>query len=461
MGTAAWSQTNEAPSKATEVPQLRAGAAIADITPPLGEMIVGGFVPFPADRVHDPLHARCLVLDDGTTRIGIVICDSLGIGRQEYDHACQLIAKETEIPVDHLLMAATHTHSATRSSTDKYRPILVRGIADAVREAVHHLEPARIGWGGIEEPSEVFNRRWFVNDPELRRNPFGSIDQVRMNPPRGVSSLMEPAGPIDPEISVVAVQSLTGDPIAVLANYSLHYVGGVGHGDISADYFGMFAARIAERLDRNPDSRPMVGILSNGTSGDVNNINFRMSDSRRWEPYEKMQHVSDLVAQRVQQVYDGLTYQDWVPLRSVRRDLTLAMRKPDPSLVAYIAQVEAKPEGDPAYHPQEKIYASRIRDLIAGPEQIEIPLQVLGIGDLAIAGIPFEVFAEIGLELKSKSPLADTFVIELANDSRGYLPTPRHHTLGGYETWMGTNRVQLNASELITEQLLKMLDEIK
>jgi hypothetical protein len=330
-----------------------------------------------------------------------------------------------------------------------------------VKEAVQHLQPATIGWGGIEEPSEVFNRRWFVDDPELCRNPFGGIDQVRMNPPQGVAALVKSVGPIDPEISVLAVKTLSGDPIAVLANYSLHYVGGVGNGDISADYFGVFAERIAEKLDRNPNDRPMVGILSNGTSGDVNNINFRLKDGRRWEPYEKIQHVADLVAQRVQQVCEGLTYRDWVPLRSVRRDLTLAVRKPDPSLVEYITQVEAKPEGDPAYHAQEKIYAGRVRELIAGPDKIEIPLQCLGIGDLAILAIPFEVFAEIGLELKSKSPFDDTFVIELANDSRGYLPTPSQHTLGGYETWLGTNRVQLDASELITAQLLQMLAEIK
>ncbi|MGB1817958.1 MAG: hypothetical protein ACPHJ3_21495, partial [Rubripirellula sp.] len=66
---------------------FRAGAAMVDITPPLGELVVGGFVPFPANAIHDPLHARCLVLDDGKTRIAIVICDNLGITRSVYDEA--------------------------------------------------------------------------------------------------------------------------------------------------------------------------------------------------------------------------------------------------------------------------------------------------------------------------------------------------------------------------------------
>lgn len=450
---------------------FRAGAAVADITPPLGEMIVGGFEPFPADEVHDPLHARCLVMDDGTTRVAIVICDSLGIRREEYEQACELITEETEISVENILMAATHTHSATRAQTDKYRPILIRGIADAVHAAVSNLRPATIGWGGVEEPTEVFNRRWYVDDPELRHNPFGGIDKVRMNPPRGNRALIEPAGPIDPEISVLSLRGIDGSPIAVLANYSLHYVGGVGRGDVSADYFGLFSNRIAELLGNDSggsdpggsdsDGKAMVGMLSNGTSGDINNINFRINDGRRWEEYEKMRYVADLVAERVQQVCEQATYLDWVSLRSVRRELPLTMRKPDVALESYIAGVEAKQEGEPVHHRYERIYAERVRDLQAGPDEIEVPLQCLGIGDLAILAIPFEVFVEIGLELKAKSPFADTFVIELANDSRGYLPTPRQHELGGYETWMGTNRVQLDASDRISETLLEMLEEIK
>jgi hypothetical protein len=80
---------------------------------------------------------------------------------------------------------------------------------------------------------------------------------------------------------------------------------------------------------------------------------------------------------------------------------------------------------------------------------------------LAIAAIPFEVFAETGLELKDKSPFGDTFTIELANGSFGYLPTPRQHRFGGYETWLGTNFVQLDASELIVAELLRLFASMK
>jgi hypothetical protein len=85
----------------------------------------------------------------------------------------------------------------------------------------------------------------------------------------------------------------------------------------------------------------------------------------------------------------------------------------------------------------------------------------LAAGDMAICAIPFEVFVEIGLELKDKSPFAHTFTISHANGSNGYLPTAKQHELGGYETWLGTNRVELHAADRIIASLLGMLDQMQ
>ena len=92
---------------------------------------------------------------------------------------------------------------------------------------------------------------------------------------------------------------------------------------------------------------------------------------------------------------------------------------------------------------------------------MSVPLQVVRIGDLAICGLPFEAFVEIGLDLKQRSPFAHTIVIGLANGSYGYLPTPEQHKLGGYETWLGTCNVQEDASVILVDNLLKMLAELK
>ena len=447
---------------------FRAGAATSNITPPLGELIVGSWKPTPAKHVHDELHARALVLDDGTTQIAIVLCDNVGIPEEVFDLARQKLNDATGFPPSHVLLAATHTHSATTArgpnkvvrdqELTTYQTFIADRIADGVRRAINQLEPARIGWGQIDEPSEVFNRRWFVKDIGLLSNPFGGVDRVRMNPPRGKGVLDRPAGPVDPEISFVSVQSTDGRPIALLANYSLHYVGGVRSGDVSADYFGYFARFIEEKFNATDQYPPFVGILSNGTSGDVNNINFPgdASNQKKYATYEKMQEVAEKVASRVAQSHGIVKFQDWVPLSTKTSKLTLRTRKPTPEMLEHFAKLENETDQDRRGHVREQIYAERIKLLKDAPDTVQVPLQVLRVGDLGIAAIPFEVFTEIGLELKEQSPFEQTFTIELAGGSFGYLPTPAQHRLGGYETWLGTNFVEYEASNKIVENLLGM-----
>ncbi|WP_442506440.1 hypothetical protein SH528x_005284 [Novipirellula sp. SH528] len=450
---------------------FRAGAATSNITPPLGELIVGGWQPIPAANIHDELHARCVVLDDGQTQLAIVICDNVGIPVEVYDLAKRQILDATGIPASHVLTAATHTHSATtargplktlpETELSDYQKFIAHRISDGVRRALAQLEPARIGWGSIDEPSELFNRRWFVNDASLLSNPFGGIDQVRMNPPRGSSKLDRPAGPTDPEISFVSLQGTHGHPIALLANYSLHYVGGVRSGDVSADYFGYFAKFIGGKLGASDQSPPFVGILSNGTSGDVNNINFPERAARKYRSYEKMQEVAEKIASRVYEANQKIEFHEWVPLAAKQANLTLKTRQPTPEMIEYFANITTGDENDPRRrHSREEIYADRIAKIQTAPKQIEIQLQTLRIGDLGIAAIPFEVFTETGLELKDLSPFADTFTIELANGSYGYLPTPEQHRLGGYETWLGSNYVEKEATTKIVAKLIELFESL-
>lgn len=453
-------------------PVFRAGAATSNITPTLGEMIVGGWKPIPATNVHDELHARCLVLDDGNTKLAIVLCDNVGIPEEVFDLAKQQASDATGLPVSNMLLASTHTHSATtargglktanETELTNYQTFVAHRISDGIRRALANLEPAKIGWGTVEEPSEVFNRRWFVTDASLLANPFGGIDQVRMNPPRGSSKLDRPAGPTDPEISFVSVQSPDGRPIALLANYSLHYVGGVRSGEVSADYFGYFGKFIEEKLDATDQSPPFVGILSNGTSGDVNNINFADKSAQKYEPYEKMQEVAEKVASRVFEAHQQIVFHDWVPLAAEHTTLTLKTRQPTPEMISHFEQINRDDDKNPrSGHRREEIYADRIAKILAGPKEVEIQLQALLIGDLGIAAIPFETFTETGLELKDRSPFQDTFTIELANGSFGYLPTPQQHRLGGYETWLGTNYVEKEATTKIVASLLEMFQTLQ
>ena len=451
-------------------PRVRAGAATSNITPPLGESIVGNWEPAPATHVHDELFARCLVLDDGAVRVAIVVADNVGIPRPVLDEAKRLAREGTGIPVERILISSTHTHSATTARgsesskdadpLDHYQTFLARRIADGIMRAVNNLEPARVGWGSGALPEQVFNRRWFMKPGRELDSPFGGTDKVRMNPPMASPDLLKPAGPTDPEIGFLSVQAESGRPIALLANYSLHYVGGVPNGHVSADYFGAFARRMSELLERDGEGPPFVPMLSNGTSGDINNINFR-GGQKRLPPYARMTLVANQVAAEVFRALQEIEYREAVPLRMAQRELALETRRPSGTLIAWARDVLARPEGAPPKHPRERIYAERTLRMAEMPVRIDVPLQAVRVGDLAIVTIPFEAFVEIGLELKEKSPFRDTFTISLANGAYGYLPTVAHHELGGYETWLGTSQVEVQAAPRIVDTLLQMLEQLK
>lgn len=458
----------DSPAGAAKV--LRAGAATANITPPLGELIVGNFTTPPATYVHDELHTRCLVLDDGTTKLVLAISDNVGIARPAFDAARKLIVAETGIPADHILLASTHTHSGTsaRSSNSlkpdpelsDYSKFLARRIADGVRCAINNLQPAEIAWGSVDIPDQVFNRRWLLQPGVTMTNPFGGQDRAKMNP-GNLPTLLEPAGPTDPQVFFLSLRAVDGGrPIALLANYSLHYVGGVPTGHISADYFGEFARRITQKLDAERLDPPFVGILTNGTSGDVNNINVRNRGPAR-KPYEKIGLVAEQVAEAVNNSLKSVTYQTWVPLGASAQELELATRKPTAEQVAFAKSVQAAPEGQEPKYPLVRPYASRVLQLAESPDTVRVPLQAFRLGDLGIGAIPFEVFTESGLAIKKNSPFPATFTISLANGSFGYLPTPRHFELGGYETWLGTNRVEEKASDKIEQVVLELLTGLK
>lgn len=422
-----------------------------------------------AKHIHDELHARCLVLDDGTTRLALVIADSVGIPREVFDEAKRQVHEATGLPLDRMLMAADHTHSATSSrpknvlAPDKeftdYQRFLAHRISDGVRRAINNLEPARIGWGTAEDPRHVFNRRWVMKPGANVPNPFGGQDRVKMNPGHLNPDLLKPSAPVDPQICFLSLQAADGRPIALLANYSLHYVGGVPSQHISGDYFAVFADRIQELLGADRLDPPFVGIMSNGTSGDVNNINYAAPPEKR-KPYEKMRYVADEVAKKVIEQLKTVTYHDWVPLGMRQRELELAVRKPTPEMVARAKDMIAHPDR-PDKLPHERTYAHRILQLEESPPTVQVILQSVRIGELGIAAIPFEVFVDTGLELKAKSPFKPSFTISLANGTYGYLPTPEQHKLGGYETWFGSNRVEEQASTKITQTLLEMFEELK
>ena len=449
-------------------PGLRAGAATSNITPWLGVSMTGAMQDRRAEHVHDELYARCLVLDDGKTRLALVVCDICMIPRTVYDEAKRMVHEATGLPTAHMMMSATHTHSAPTATPSfqcepdpDYLKFLTRRIADGVRRAVNNLPPARVGWGVGHQPNEVFNRRWYMEEGTIPPDPFGNrTDKVKTNPPRASKNLIKPAGPIDPAVPIVSVQTRDGRPIALLANYSLHYVGGTGPRHVSADYFGMFADMIQERIGADRLDPPFVGMLTNGHSGDINNVDSREKSERK-PAYVQMRHVADAVASEAHRVYQSIRYRDDITLAMREARLRLGVRRPTPAEVKRAKETMARAKG-PVMHTVPEVYARETVQLADYPETVEIILQAIRIGDLAIVAVPCQVFAETGLEIREKSPFDPTFTIQLVNGRGTYLPPPAQHKLGGYETWRSKSSfLEVDACPRVVDTLLKLLADLK
>ncbi len=448
---------------------FRAGAARVNITPPLGLPLVGEWDTPPGRYVRHDLFARCLVLEQGGTRVAFVVCDLLGISRALGDEVRRLAEKQTGIPASQILVSATHTHSAAsaignrfdaKTGLDAYQTFVAGRAADAVACAVYTLRPARIGWATAREPRHVFCRRWFLKPGTMPANPFGSTeDRVKMNPGRCNPHLDRPAGPVDPQIVLLAAQALDGKPIGMLANYSLHYVGGTVKGEISADYYGLYNERMRELLGADGQEPPFVSLMSNGTSGNINNIDFT-KPGEKLPPYARMRLVADEVAQTVFDAYQKIAWRDKAELRAVFGEIELKYRSPTDAQREWARAVTAKMAPDAKPKGLSEIYAQRVLACGEAPETGTFPLQAVRVGELGITAIPCEVFSEIGLDLKARSPFKTTCTVSLAHGYFGYLPTPEQHALGGYETWLGTSRLEIDASTRIADRLLALLGRL-
>ncbi len=454
---------------------MKAGAGLADISPtefpaPVNGSMSGRF----ADSIHDPMHARSLAIQgaDGNTVIFCVV-DACMIPLEICEAAKDIVTKKTGLKREGLLISATHTHSAAtmapvfQSDPDpKYIAALPPRIAASLIAAYENLEEAEVGWGFGSDPTQVFNRRWLMKPGQEYENPFGIMtDRARMNPGSVNKVVSAPTGPVDQDVAVLAARAKSdGRPLGLLANYSLHYVGGLPA--ISADYFGVFCEVMAAKLNaqdaRYAGKPPFVAALSNGTSGNINNINYglpALSLRTKSEPGAHLRKVAESVAGAAMNAFESIAWKTDSTVASVETDLQLVVRKPSEAELAqaraWLAEFPKDKSGN--YSERKAIYANESVKLAAYPDTMPVKLQMHRIGDLTVGAIPCEVFVEIGLDLKKTSPATRHFTISLANGYNGYLPTEEHHELGGYETWRArSSYLEVEAASKISAALKEM-----
>jgi len=456
-----------------QIGKLKVGTACINVSPTVFPIqLRSGKSSF----VHDPLHVRAVAFENGKGRAVICLIDAIGIGREMSDIAKSKAAKRTGWKTEEMLICATHTHSAPKGGAgmpgrEAYEKLKHDKLEEAIVLAIERLQLAKIGFSSEEEPSEVRNRRWFLQPGTMPPNPLGQQDKVKTNANR--NHLVKAAGPIDPEICVIDVRNSRNKPLALIANYALHYVGGVPKriddqgreiGMASADYFGEFSRIMPYRIGGSNPSADFVAMMTNGASGDINNLVFTGSRAPR-SPFEQIRIVASKTADAAWRAVKKIEAYETKPIIATRqREVNLPYREPNEREIKLAEDLlqRTRKERD-AINTRTTSVATRVIEY-ANPEHPRtepVLIQAFRIGEQAIVSMPFEVLVEIGLELKKKSPFERTLLISLANGGYGYLPPPNQHKLGGYETWLGTSRFQPQSSEILTKNLLEMLEELR
>lgn len=449
------------------VADLRAGAAIVDITPTeLPVLVNGGMLSRSIDTVNTRLNARAIALADGSERLVLVVVDSCMMGREVIDDAKALAASRTGLPTDRIVVSATHTHTAPSSmaclgteADAGYIPFLRVRIADAIAEALDRLEPAEIGYGSVDAADFTALRRWIRRPDRIDEDPFGNRTvRANMHSARNPDDVTGESGPEDPELALIGLRSRDGRPIAVLANFSMHYY---GDRDLSADYFGLFCNGLQQQIAGKPadGAPPFVAIMSHGCSGDIWRRDYTLSEEE-WDAHQKTieQYTAGLL-DCAMTAWETIAYRSDVTLAMAERRMVMRYRVPDQQRVEWAERIVAELDGQPP-KTRTQVYA-REQLILHERQQTEIVVQGIRIGDIGIATTPNETYAVTGLKIKAASPLEHTMVIELANGGDGYIPPPEQHLFGGYNTWAARSAgLEVTAEPKITAACVELLEQV-
>lgn len=436
--------------EATTMSALRVGTAATDITPRLGVGITGYFNDRHAADIHDPVRAKALVIESGRERVALVVCDVIALLAGDVKRAKAIAAERTGLAPDHVMIAATHTHYGPATITvfnterdDAYCDFMVHRIADALTLAEARLQPAALGWGAGEVIGESFNRRWLLKDGRVVMNPG------HLNPER-----VHAMGPMDPQVGLLAAMKPEGRPAAAVMNFTLHYVGGPYHDQISADYFGAATAALPRMWGDD-----FLALLANGACGDINNCDWDRRAPAYPYPFYQAERVGNVVAAEAYKTWRRIwDYTEEAAVGASLAEVPFTRRDPTDEQRREMTELLA---GEPQPDNPRWMYAQEYQRVMARPPQWPVPIQALRVGDVGIVGLPGEVFVEIGLAIKEQSPFPLTMVVELANDYAGYIPTDKALGEGSYETELGTNSLAAAGTEgLWVETAVELLRDL-
>lgn len=440
---------------------IQAGVATVDITPPLGIPMAGYYHERGADGVLDPLFCKALVIEAGGARAAWVTVDLISVTRAVTDEARAEVERTTGIRGDRVMLSATHAHTGPelarrgeRSASMggrqplaiEYTEGLPKRVAESVRLAQGRMAPVRLSLATGHCGELAYNRRYFLRDGSVGWNPG------KLNP-----DIMLPAGPADPAVGVLYVEPATeGGPTRALAtwvNYAMH-PDTTGGSRLSADWPGALGRVLAAY-----HGAQHLTIVANGACGNVNHLDF----SWGWPqggPGEQ-NRIATILGAAVFQAYKDLKPLTNAAVRARSRVVDLALPGLSSREVEEARTAVAATKDDHGPNFMKLVRAYRVLDIAkrAGkPYQVEVQVLALG-AEAAWVGLPGEIFVELGLAIKRRSPFPQTFVVELANENIGYIPDRRSYAEGNYEP--ESARCAAGSGEKLVEVASELLAELQ
>jgi hypothetical protein len=443
--------------------EFTAASALTDVTPKqLPVLVNGGMTSRSIDVVKRPIHARSLAFSDGSETLVIVVVDSCMMPRELLDKAKEMASEKGGIPREHILISATHTHTAPSCmgalGTDAdpvYSLFLTKKLVEAILAPLEKMQPARLGWGEIDAGDFTALRRWVIHPDHMQEDPFGNRTvRANMHAATNYDHVTGKSGPEDPMLTMISVESVEGEPIGLLANFSMHYF---GDKDISPDYFGLFSDGLKEKIA--PDSDTFVAMMSHGCSGDIWRHDYEKSNDRAGNK-TTIEDYSEGMIDLAMKAYGAISYKRPGTIAMAETRMTLDYRVPDQQRLEWAQRIVAE-MGDRLPKTKPEIYA-REQIILHEKQRTEIVVQALRLGeDIAIATTPNETYAISGLKIKNASPAPHTMVIELANGGDGYIPPPEQHLLGGYNTWAARSAgLEVQAEPKIVGAAISLLENV-
>ncbi len=437
---------------------LTVGTAVVDITPPVGYRMSGYFYERLSTGVHDPLHARALAFAQGDERGAIVLCELVGVPAEATRPAREEASRRTGIPAANILIAATHSHTgpayfgarfayfkeqaiaehnADPHEATSYLETLTGDLVRVIEEAVAHRVPVSLRAGGATQEGLAFNRRFHMKDGSVRFNPG------KQNP-----EIVEPAGPTDPSVPVILFEPLEDSvPPTLLTSFAMH-LDTVGGTEYSADYPYYMGNVLHQKYE------DLVPIFAIGPAGDINHVD--VSTKAPQKGHEEAERIGNTLGATVLKALESLPRVD-VPSFAVRTEsVTLPLQYYSAEDVAY-AMANRDMIADSEVPFLERVRLYKIVDLqMRGGDSIAVDVQAFRLGpDVAVVGLPGEIFVNLGLAITRASPFKTTLIIELANDYAGYVPTRKAFEEGSYETV--NSRVQPGGGEALVDAAVRQL----